>query len=243
VTIDAEFFAAARDGGRVAIATVVASPGNPPVGAKVLLRGDGSREGTLGDAGADDAAFAAADELLWAQSSELRELEGGLSVFVDVTAPPPRLFILGAVDHASALTKLARLMGWRPYVCDPRTAFANEERFPEAEEVIKAWPDAAFEQLGIDRATFIAVLTHDPKLDDAALTVALRSDAAYVGALGSRRTQEKRRARLADRGLTEAELDRLAAPIGLDIGAIGPEETALAIMAEAVAVRNGVDAR
>ena len=112
-------------------------------------------------------------------------------------------------------------------------------RFPEAEEVVAAWPDEAFAQLGIDRATYIAILTHDPKLDDAALRIALRSEAAYVGAMGSRRAQDKRRARLLEAGLTDAELDRMAAPIGLDLGAVTPEETALSILAEVVAVRNG----
>ena len=104
---------------------------------------------------------------------------------------------------------------------------------------VAAWPDEAFAQLGIDRATYIAILTHDPKLDDAALRIALRSDAAYVGAMGSRRAQAKRRERLLESGMTEAELDRMAAPIGLDLGAVTPEETALSILAEVVAVRNG----
>jgi xanthine dehydrogenase accessory factor len=134
---------------------------------------------------------------------------------------------------------VARAAGWRPYVCDPRSAFATEARFPEAEEVVVAWPDEAFERLGIDRATSIAILTHDPKLDDAALRIALRSDAAYVGAMGSRRAQARRRERLLELGLTDEELDRLSAPIGLDLGATSPEETALSIMAEVVAVRHG----
>jgi len=173
-----------------------------------------------------------------AERSELRELAGA-EVFIDVVAPAPRLFILGAVDYAAALCKLARATGWRPYVCDPRTAFATSARFPEAEDVIAAWPDEAFARLGIDRATYIAVLTHDPKLDDMALGIALRSEAAYVGAMGSRRAQARRRERLLEAGLAEAEFERLAAPIGLDLGATSPEETALSIMAEVVAVRNG----
>lgn len=123
---------------------------------------------------------------------------------------------------------------------DPRTRFATNERFPDAEQVIAAWPDKAFEQLGgIDRATSIAVLTHDPKLDDAVLTIALRSDAQYVGAMGSRRAQEKRRERLLAAGMADQDLDRLAAPIGLDIGALSAEETALSIMGEITAVRRG----
>jgi xanthine dehydrogenase accessory factor len=223
------------------MATVVASDGTPEVGSKIMLRADETSDGTLGDKALDTAALEAADELLWAERSELRELDGGVSLFVDVTAPAPRVIILGAVDYTAALCTLARTAGWRPYVCDPRTAFATEERFPDAEEVVPEWPDVAFEKIGIDRATYIAVLTHDPKLDDAALTVALRSDAAYIGAMGSRRAQERRRERLVEHGITDEDLARLAAPIGLDLGATNPEETALSIMAEIVAVRNGHD--
>jgi xanthine dehydrogenase accessory factor len=176
---------------------------------------------------------------MWAERSELREVEG-VKLFVDVTAPAPRLVIFGAVDYADALCRLARAAGWRPFVCDPRSQFATRERFPEAEEVIAAWPDDALASIGgIDRATYIAVLTHDPKLDDATLTIALRSDAPYVGAMGSRRAQAHRRERLLAAGMDEELLERIAAPIGLDLGAVTPEETALSIMSEVVAVRNG----
>ena len=202
------------------------------------MRADGTVEGSLGDGGLDGAARDAAEELIWAERSELREHDG-VSLFVDVTAPAPRLIIFGAIDYSAALCQLARAAGWRPYVCDPRAAFATRERFPEAEDVVVEWPAEAFERLGIDRATYVAVLTHDPKLDDAALSIALRSEAAYVGAMGSHRAQERRRERLLEAGLGDEELDRLAAPIGLDLGATSPEETALSILAEVVAVRNG----
>ena len=150
------------------------------------------------------------------------------------------LIVFGAVDYSAALCRLARAAGWRPYVCDPRSQFATPERFPDAEEVIVAWPDEAFARIGgIDRATYIAILTHDPKLDDAALSIALRSNASYVGAMGSRRAQAQRRERLVAAGLDEELIDRIAAPIGLDLGAVSPEETALSIMSEVVAVRNG----
>src|ERR671932_846212 len=176
---------------------------------------------------------------MWLERSELRE-HGEVTLFVDVTAPAPRLVIFGAVDYAAALCRLARAAGWRPFVCDPRSQFATPARFPDAEQVIAAWPDEAFARLGgIDRATYVAVLTHDPKLDDAALEVAIRSDAPYVGAMGSRRAQAKRRERLLERGLTDDDLARIAAPIGLDLGGLTSEETALSIMAEVVAVRNG----
>ena len=229
----------ARQDGRAALVTVVRSPGEPPVGAKLLVDADGSREGSLGDAGLDERAAVAAEELMWAERSELRE-DGELALFVDVTHPAPRLLVFGAVDYAGALCRLARACNWRPYVIDPRSQFATPERFPDAEDIVTAWPADAFAQLGgIDRATYIAVLTHDPKLDDAVLEIALRSPAPYVGAMGSRRAQEKRRERLTAIGLTDAELARLAAPIGLDLGATTSEETALSIMAEVVAVRQG----
>lgn len=233
-----EFARIAADGGRAALVTIVA--GNEDgVGRRLLVRADGSRAGSLGSPELEAAAAEAAAQLMWEERSELRE-HGDARLFVDVTAPAPRLVVFGAVDYTAALSRLARAAGWRPYVCDPRSQFATPERFPEAEQVVAAWPEEAFERIGgIDRATFICVLTHDPKLDDAALTIALRSEAAYVGAMGSRRAQEKRHERLSAKGMSEEELDRLAAPIGLDLGALGPEETALSIMAEVVAVRNG----
>lgn len=233
-----EFARIAAEDGRAALVTVIAGA---DVGAKLLVRADGSREGGLGDPELDRAAVAAAEELLWAERSETREV-GETSLFVDVVAPAPRLVVFGAVDYAAALCRLARAAGWRPFVCDPRSQFATPERFPDAEQVIAAWPEEAFARAGgIDRATYVAVLTHDPKLDDAALSIALRSDAPYVGAMGSRRAQAQRRERLLAAGLDEELLERIAAPIGLDIGAVSAEETALSIMAEVVAVRNGRD--
>jgi xanthine dehydrogenase accessory factor len=236
VSAQGEFARIAADDGRAALVTVI---DGGEAGAKLLVRADGTTAGGLGDADLDSAALEAAEELMWTERSELREVHGA-KLFVDVTAPAPRLVIFGAVDYADALCRLARAAGWRPFVCDPRSQFATRERFPEAEEVIAAWPDDAIARLGgIDRATYIAVLTHDPKLDDATLTIALRSDAAYVGAMGSRRAQAQRRERLLSAGIEEELLERIAAPIGLDLGAVTPEETALSIMAEVVAVRNG----
>jgi xanthine dehydrogenase accessory factor len=238
VSLQAEFARAAAADGRMALVTIVAPEGEA-VGSKLLVREDASSDGTLGAPDLDAAATRAATELMWAERSELRE-HAGTTLFVDVTTPAPRLVIFGAIDYTTALCRLAAAAGWRPFVCDPRAQFATPERFPDAERVIAAWPEQGFEALGgIDAATYVAVLTHDPKLDDAALGIALRSDAAYVGAMGSTRAKEDRRERLLAGGLDEALLDRLAAPIGLDLGAIGPEETALSIMAEIVAVRNG----
>jgi xanthine dehydrogenase accessory factor len=236
VTSFADFAAIAAEDGRAALVTVVEGG---ELGAKLLVRADGITSGGLGDAELERAAVEAAEELMWAERSELRRV-GDVSLFVDVTAPAPRLVIFGAVDYAAALCRLARAAGWRPFVCDPRSQFATRERFPEAEEVLAAWPEQAFARIGgIDRATYIAVLTHDPKLDDAALEIALRSEAPYVGAMGSRRAQAQRRERLLAAGVDEELLGRIAAPIGLDLGAVTPEETALSIMAEVVAVRNG----
>jgi xanthine dehydrogenase accessory factor len=231
VSLQSEFATAER----AALVTVVA--GAPH--ARLLVRPDQSVEGSLGDPQLDAAAVKFAEELMWAERSERREVED-VSLFVDVVAPPPRLIMFGAVDFAAALARMARAAGWRPYVIDPRGRFATRERFPEAEEIVVAWPEEAFARIGgIDRATYIAVLTHDPKLDDAALELALQSEAPYIGAMGSRRAQEKRRERLLERGLAEDELARIAAPIGLDLGGLTAEETALSIMAEVVAVRNG----
>jgi xanthine dehydrogenase accessory factor len=236
VSAQGEFARVAADDGRAALVTVIEGG---EAGAKLLVRADGTTDGGLGDPDLDRAAVEAADDLMWAERSEMRELNGA-KLFVDVTAPAPRLVIFGAVDYADALCRLAKAAGWRPFVCDPRSQFATRERFPEAEEVIAAWPDEAVARLGgIDRATYVAVLTHDPKLDDATLTIALRSEAPYVGAMGSRRAQAHRRERLLAAGIEEELLERIAAPIGLDLGAVTPEETALSIMSEVVAIRNG----
>jgi xanthine dehydrogenase accessory factor len=222
----------AREDGRAAEVTLL--EGAAP-GAKLLVEADGALSGTLGAPELDDEAVRAASELLWAERSERRG-----PLFIDVIAPAPRLVLFGAVDIAASLCTLARNAGWRPYVIDPRARFATPERFPDAEEVIAAWPEEAFSRIGgIDPATSIAVLTHDPKLDDAALALALRSPARFIGAMGSRRAQAVRRERLLELGFTDDELERVAAPLGLDLGAITAEETALSILAEVVAARHG----
>jgi xanthine dehydrogenase accessory factor len=231
-SIQAAFAAAAREDARAALVTAVKGP---HAGERLLVRGDGGHEGTLGDAALDAQAFADASELIWAERSEMRG-----ELFIDVTAPAPRLLIFGAVEYANYLSHLARVTGWRPYVIDPRARFATRERFPDAIDVIVAWPGPALEQLGgIDRATSIAVLTHDPKIDDEVLQLALQAEPAYIGALGSTRAQAKRRERLLALGVNEEDLARINAPIGLDLGGRSGEEIALAIMAELVAVRHG----
>lgn len=236
-SLQARFVELARTGGRAAIVTAL--EGVPQPGAKLLVTLDAEPEGTLGDARLDAAALALAGDALWSEQSELHERDGA-SLFVDVVAPPPRLVVVGAVDFAAQLTAVAALMEWRPFVIDPRSRFATAERFPAAERVIAAWPEPAFAELEtIDRATAICVLTHDPKLDDAALLAALASDAGYIGAMGSRRAQDKRRARLLEAGADAAQLERVSAPIGLDLGGLTAAETALSIMGEIIAVRHG----
>ncbi len=224
----------ARTGGR---ATAVTMLEGPAPGAKLLVEADGARSGSLGSPELDDEAARTAAELLWTERSERRG-----ALFFDVTAPAPRLIVFGAVDIARPLCTLARTAGLRPYVVDPRARFARPERFPDADQVIAAWPDEAFATLGgIDPATSIVVLTHDPKLDDAALEIALRSPARFVGAMGSRRAQERRRERLLALGLGDEELGRLAAPLGLDLGGVTPGETALSVLAEIIAASHGHD--
>jgi xanthine dehydrogenase accessory factor len=229
-----QFEELARSGGRAAEVTVL--EGAVP-GAKLLVLADGARTGSLGSPELDDEAARMATELLWAETSERRN-----GLFVDVIGPPPRLLVFGAVDIAASLCRLARAAGWRPYVIDPRARFATPDRFPDAEEVIAAWPEEAVAKLGgVDPATSIVVLTHDPKLDDAALMLALGSPARFIGAMGSRRAQAKRRERLLELGIGDEEFDRISAPVGLDLGGISREETALSILAEIVAARHGRD--
>lgn len=229
------FAEVAREDGRAALVTVVSGP---HAGERLLVRADGTREGSLGDEELEAEAVADADELMWEEHSELRG-----DLFIDVTAPAPRVLIFGAVEYANHLAHLARVMGWRPYVIDPRAQFATRERFPDAVEVVVSWPGEAFEHLGgIDRATYLAVLTHDPKIDDEVLTLALSAEPAYIGAMGSKRAQAERRERLLSAGVAEEDLARISAPVGLDLGATSAEEVALSIMAELVAVRYGRDA-
>jgi xanthine dehydrogenase accessory factor len=237
--LQSEFFSLAREtDGRAALVTGVA--GAVVAGEKMLLVPDRPAAGVLGGAAALDAeAERLALEALWSGRGGLHEL-GEATVFIDVVAPPPKLIIVGAVEFAAQLTELAVLAGWRPFVVDPRGRFATPDRFPAAERVIVAWPEEAFAQLEqIDPATAITVLTNDPKLDDAALIAALASDAGYIGAMGSRRAQAQRRERLLAAGVSEAALERVAAPIGLDLGALTAAETALSIMSEIVALRRG----
>jgi xanthine dehydrogenase accessory factor len=159
------------------------------------------------------------------------------TVLADVLAPPTRLFVYGAVDTAEALCRAAKLLGWQTVVADARASFATPERIPSADELLLLWPDEALAQVQPDLGTAVIVLTHDDKFDLPLIHRALGSDAFYVGWIGSRRNQERRRELLREEGVTDDELDRIAGPTGLDIGADTPAETAVSILAEIIAVR------
>ncbi|NUM47903.1 MAG: XdhC family protein [Anaerolineales bacterium] len=186
-----------------------------------------------------DTVFEAARFALTEGKSERLILPGGkVEVFAEVIAPPATLVIVGGVHTSIVLAQFAKTLGYRTVIVDPRRAFGHPDRFPHADRLIQAWPDEALQALALSPTTAVAVLTHDPKLDDPALLVALPSRAFYVGALGSQKTQAARRTRLLEAGLTEAQVKRLHGPIGLNLGAKTPEEIALSIIGEVVAVRN-----
>ncbi|HLX33097.1 MAG TPA: XdhC family protein [Gaiellaceae bacterium] len=170
--------------------------------------------------------------------SHVFELEGR-TVFADVSAPPPRLFVYGAPDTAEALCAAAKLLGWRTIVADARPRFATPERLPSADEILHLWPDEALAHVAPDAATAVVVLTHDDKFDIPLVRGALATEAYYLGWLGSRRNQERRRGLLLEEGVPEEELARVSGPAGLDVGAASPEETAVSILAEILAVRAG----
>jgi xanthine dehydrogenase accessory factor len=161
------------------------------------------------------------------------------TVFADVAAPPTRLFVYGAVDTAEALCRAAKLLGWRTVVADARGSFATPERIPSADELLVTWPDEAMAAVQPDPGTAVIVLTHDDKFDLPLIRAALATDAFYIGWIGSRRNQERRRGLLRDEGVTDEELDRISGPSGLDIGAETPAETAISMLAEILSVRAG----
>ncbi|MFC7220835.1 XdhC family protein [Streptomyces polyrhachis] len=229
-----------------ALVRVVAGPAEL-LEAALLVRPDGSYEGSLGgEPGLERAVAGEARALLAAGRTALVELgaDGGrcgqpVRVLVEVSGPPPRMIVFGAVDFADALVRMGRFLGYRVTVCDARPVFATPQRFPEADEVVVAWPHEYLAGTAVDARTVLCVLTHDAKFDVPLLELALRLPVAYVGALGSRRTHEDRGRRLRERGVTDAELARLRSPIGLDLGARTPQEVAVSIAAELVAARHG----
>ena len=228
----------------VALATLVDGPGVP--GAKLLILPEGI-QGTLGNISLDERVTKDAREMIGRAENKTitYEPESGAAVaanaevFIETFPPPHKVVIVGAGHIAIPLTTFAKTLGYRVIVVDARATFATRERFPHADEVICEWPDEALTRIPLHVATATAVLTHDPKFDEPTLRVLLNSDVGYIGAIGSRKTSLERNERLRQQGVSDEQLARIHAPIGLNIGAVAPEEMALAIMAEIVAARHG----
>jgi xanthine dehydrogenase accessory factor len=227
----------------LAIATVI--EGDATAAAQVVVWRD-HHDGTLGTEGLDVAVVDDARGMLAQGQTGVRHYgprgerrQDEVAVFIESFAPPPRMLVFGAIDFAAAVARIGRYLGYRVTVCDARPVFATEKRFPEADEVVCEWPHRYLASTEVDERTVITVLTHDPKFDVPLLEVALRTPAAYIGAMGSRRTHDDRIARLRDNGLSDDELARLRSPIGLDLGARTPEETAVSIAAEIIGLRWG----
>jgi xanthine dehydrogenase accessory factor len=236
---------AVRAGTPVAVATVIEGPGQ--IGARRIIWEGDRADGTLGagdrlDQAVDDDArgmLAQGVTAVRRYGPEGERRRDDLAVFVQSFAPAPRMLVFGAIDFAAAVAKAGKFLGYQVTVCDARPVFATKSRFPDADEVITEWPHRYLSATTTDERTVICVLTHDPKFDVPLLEVALRRPAAYIGAMGSRRTHDDRVARLREAGLTDPELSRLRSPIGLDLGARTPEETAIAIAAELIQLRWG----
>ncbi|MEO1061703.1 MAG: XdhC/CoxI family protein [Actinomycetota bacterium] len=229
----------------VALATVI---DGPDAGAKLLVERDGATVGSLGNADLDRVVARDALAELDMGLTEVRHYgargearQADVSIFIESRAPRPRMLIFGAVDFTRALAQQAKFLGYHVTVCDAREVFATRKRFPMADEVVVDWPNRLLEQVGgeLGPRDAVCVLTHDAKFDVPAITSALRTRVGYIGAMGSRRTHSTRSDRLREEGVTDEELDRILAPIGIDIGARSPEETAVSICAEIIALRTG----
>lgn len=228
----------------VATATIVEGQGN--IGARLLVLPDGSTRGSLENAELERLVVADAKRAIWSGSAQtyVYSLESAAGpqtceVFIEGFPPPPRLIIVGAGHIAIPLTTFAKTLNYRVIVVDARAAFATRERFPHADELIVEWPDTYLERADLNPSTAVAVLTHDPKFDEPTLKVVLKHEVAYVGALGSRKTSLERNERLLSQGLSSEQIGRISGPIGIDLGGRSPEEMALAIMAEIVALHYG----
>jgi xanthine dehydrogenase accessory factor len=229
----------------VALATVIEGPN---LGAKLLVTPEGDPLGGLGDPGLDRVVARDARGELEAALTSTRHYgphgearERAVAVFIESFAPPPRMIIFGAVDFTAALAGAAKLLGYRVTVCDARAVFATPQRFPMADEVVNDWPHRHLAKVGeeLGPRDAVCVLTHDHKFDVPAITAALETSVGYIGAMGSRRTHRDRLQRLTDAGVNESALTRVMAPIGLDLGARTPQETAVSICAEIIALRTG----
>lgn len=236
--LDKTFFEELRsimDGDQQAVAVTVIHGPDDILGREMLIHADGRVMGALADYW-HEKALHLANETFAKGESQRATLDDQTEIFLEFISPPPTFIAVGGVHITVALMALAKTLGYRTVVIDPRGAWGNADRFPNVDQLIQAWPDEAFEQIKITRSTAIAMLTHDPKLDDPAVKIALNSTAFYVGALGSKTTHARRRERLLSEAVNESQLSRLHAPIGIDIGAGTPEEIALSVMAEVVAV-------
>ncbi len=224
----------------VAVATVVR--GNAHVGAKLLVFPDKTTRGTLGLPSLDALAQPDAERALWQATANTHTYTVSETEFYDVFIegfpPPPSLIIVGAGHIAIPLTTFAKTLNYHVTVIDARAAFATHERFPHADDLIVEWPDEVLERMNLNRSSYVAVLTHDPKFDEPTLKVVLQREVGYIGAIGSRKTNAERAERLKKQGLTEEQVQRIHGPIGLNLGGTSPEEIALAIMAEIVATRH-----
>jgi xanthine dehydrogenase accessory factor len=223
----------------VAVATVLKGEG---IGQKLLIWPDGRSQGSLGNTQIEDRVRVRAQVAIQRQQSErfrLGEAANSPEIFVDVYLPPPKLVIVGAVHIAISLVDFARVLGFRTYVVDARSAFATADRFRHADELIIRWPADVLAELNLNESTCVVTLTHDDKLDNPALLVALNHPVRYIGALGSTRTHAARVVALKAAGVSDAQLARIHAPIGLGLGGRKPEEIAVAIIAEIVCVMNG----
>jgi xanthine dehydrogenase accessory factor len=220
----------------VPVALTMAVSGEAGNGETSLVTSNGLEQGL-----AEDCVVQAAQEMLASrvEAGAIYDIESSGEVFIEPFLPPPVLVIIGGVHTAIPLGRFAKELGFYVIVTDPRAKFANVERFPEADEVLLEWPDEALAHLEIDNATYIVLLTHDPKIDEPTLAAALQTEAAYIGAIGSRGTHAARFERMAQWGVSREQLERVYAPIGLDLGGRTPEETALSIIAEVIAVKNG----
>ena len=237
--------AALRADEPVALATVIAGVG---LGARLLVRPGREALGSLGNSGLDEVATRdVLGELELGQTCVRHYGAGGeqrmddLTLFVESFAPQPRMLIFGAVDFTASLARVAKVLGYKVVVCDARKVFATPKRFPMADEIRVAWPDDVFDAYGekLRPVDAVCILTHDTKFDVPAVVRSLRTDVGYIGVMGSRRTHTRRVERLREVGVDEEGLARLMAPIGLDIGGRTPEETAVSVMAEIIAVRAG----
>jgi xanthine dehydrogenase accessory factor len=233
---------AIREEEPVALVTEIQGP-NP--GAKMLVE-EGSVEGSLKQEELDQAVIAEARKMLSVGEIATRyfgpkgeESDDEIEVFVRSFAPPPQMYVFGAVNLASAVVRIGKFLGYRVTLVDARKVFATKERFPEADEIVVQWPDEFLAEAKVNRRTAICILTHDEKFDIPLLKIALKTPAGYIGAMGSRRTHQKRAQTLREEGVSEEDVDRIQAPLGLDIGGSDPEEVAIAVAGQIIAIKYG----